>query len=63
MVGGFDIFFIQYALYYPDLLPTIYTQKILGKFFIKLVPYVHVFILYHTARAVRDFSEMLAILG
>lgn len=66
MVGGFAIFFIYYALYsyYPDLLPTSYTQKILGNFFGKIVSFLYMlFILYSTARALRDFGEMLAVIG
>ncbi|GIN71930.1 spore germination protein KB [Bacillus sp. J14TS2] len=66
MVGGFGIFFIHYALYhyYPDQLPTTYTQRILGKFFGKIAAFIYMlFILYLAARALRDFGEMLAILG
>ncbi|KRG12733.1 GerAB/ArcD/ProY family transporter [Lederbergia galactosidilytica] len=66
MVGGFAIFLIHYALYsyYPDQLPTTYTQKILGKFFGKIASFLFMlFIMYLAARALRDFGEMLAIIG
>jgi spore germination protein KB len=66
MAGGFILFFIYYGLYayYPDSLPTTYVQQIIGKFFGKVLGFLYLlFFLYLTARVLRDFGEMLAIVG
>lgn len=66
MTGGFFIFFIYYRLYlyYPEALPTTYVQQIIGKFFGRIVGFLYlIFFVYHAARVLRDFGEMLAIVG
>ncbi|MCR2821551.1 GerAB/ArcD/ProY family transporter [Lederbergia panacisoli] len=66
MVGGIFIFFIYYRLYlyYPNMLPTTYVQKIIGVFFGRVVAFIYiVFFLYLAARILRDFGEMLAVVG
>ncbi|MFS0614132.1 GerAB/ArcD/ProY family transporter [Lederbergia ruris] len=66
MVGGFFIYLIYYGLYhyYPDVLPTTYVQKILGKFPGKILAFLYMlFFLYLSARVLRELGEMLAIVG
>ncbi|SDI03447.1 GerAB/ArcD/ProY family transporter [Alteribacillus bidgolensis] len=62
MAGGLFMFFIHYRLYrcYPDMMPTEYIQKIIGKCFGKILACVYiVYFLYLAARILRDFGEML----
>ncbi|WP_158735937.1 GerAB/ArcD/ProY family transporter [Alteribacillus sp. YIM 98480] len=62
MVGGLFMFLIYHRLYqyYPDTMPTEYMQKIIGKFFGKVLACVYiVYFLYLAARILRDFGEML----
>nr|WP_249315696.1 GerAB/ArcD/ProY family transporter [Bacillus sp. FJAT-49711] len=65
-VGGIFIFLIYYRLYlyYPKVLPTTYVQKIIGVFFGRVIAFIYiVFFLYLAARVLRDFGEMLAVVG
>ena len=62
MIGGFLLFFVYYGLYqyYPDSLPTEYTQKILGKVFGRIISFFFLaHFIYMAARDLRDFGEML----
>lgn len=66
MIGGFFVFLIFHRLYlyYPDSLPTTYVQKIIGKFLGKFLGILYmVYFLYLSARVLRDFGEMLSVLG
>lgn len=66
MLGGFLIFFIHYGLFlfYPDVLPTTYVQKIVGKWLGKALAFLYiVYFVYLAARVLRDFGEMLAVVG
>ena len=62
MVGGIFLFLVNYRLfhYYPDILPTEYMQKIVGKSFGKLLALLYIlYFMYMAARVVRDYGEML----
>ncbi|WP_059106157.1 GerAB/ArcD/ProY family transporter [Shouchella shacheensis] len=62
MIGGFFLFFVYHKLYnyYPDILPTTYMQKLLGRFLGKILATIYViYFLYLAARVLRDFGEML----
>jgi spore germination protein KB len=62
MAGGFILFLIYHRLYqfYPDLLPTEYAQKIMGKSFGRLFAFLYIhYFAYLAARVLRDFGEML----
>lgn len=62
MLCGFFFFLIYHKLYsyYPDLLPTEYMQKILGKVLGTLLAFIYiVYFLYDASRVLRDFGEML----
>ncbi|OLN21437.1 spore gernimation protein KB [Domibacillus antri] len=64
MAGGCCLFFIYYGLYhyYPDILPTEYTQKIIGKFLGRILSFLYIlYFMYLAARVLRDFGEMLLI--
>nr|WP_280518736.1 GerAB/ArcD/ProY family transporter [Lederbergia wuyishanensis] len=66
MINGFFVFLIFYQLYkyYPDILPTTYLQKIIGKFLGRIIAFTYiVYLLYLAARVLRDFGEMLAAVG
>lgn len=66
MVGGSFIFLLHSQLfhYYPDMLPTTYMQKIIGKFFGRIIAFLYiVYFLYLASRILREFGEMLAITG
>ncbi|VEF49761.1 spore germination protein GerVB [Bacillus freudenreichii] len=65
-IGGILIFFIFYGLflYYPNVLPTTYVQKLVGKWFGKILAFLYmVYFVYLAARVLRDFGEMLAVVG
>lgn len=62
MLCSFFFFLIYHKLYsyYPDLLPTEYMQKILGKVLGTLLAFIYiVYFLYDASRVLRDFGEML----
>ncbi|KMY48836.1 GerAB/ArcD/ProY family transporter [Peribacillus loiseleuriae] len=62
MVGGFFLFLVNFRLfhYYPDILPTEYMQKIVGKSFGKFLAFLYIlYFMYMAAKVVRDFGEML----
>lgn len=62
MVGGLFLYFIYYHLYqyFPNLLFTSYTQKIVGPFFGKIIAFIYIlYFLYTAARVLRDFGELL----
>ncbi|MED4241083.1 GerAB/ArcD/ProY family transporter [Priestia megaterium] len=62
MVGSFVLFLVYHKLYtyYPDLLPTEYMQKILGKVMGTVLAFVYIlYFMYDAARVLRDFGEML----
>jgi spore germination protein KB len=62
MAGGLILFWVYYRLYcfYPDLLPTEYVQKLLGKFFGSILAFGYIlFFVYAAARVLRDFGAML----
>lgn len=66
MVGSFGVYLIYIGLYhyYPDVLPTTYVQKILGKFPGKILAFLYMlFFLYLAARVLRELGEMLAVVG
>lgn len=66
LIGGIFLFFIYYRIYtyYPDALPTTYLQKIIGTFFGRILAFLYlIYFVYLSARVLRDFGEMLAILG
>ncbi|MED3954643.1 GerAB/ArcD/ProY family transporter [Priestia aryabhattai] len=47
-------------LYYPDILPTQYMQKILGKVLGSILAFVYIlYFMYDASRVLRDFGEML----
>jgi len=61
-VFSFVLFLIYHKLYlyYPDLLPTEYMQKILGKAMGTLLAFLYIFCFVHdVARVLRDIGEML----
>ncbi|YCA42028.1 spore germination protein [Bacillus sp. JZ8] len=62
MIGSLVLFLIYYKLYsyYPDLLPTEYMQKILGKGIGSVLAFVYIlYFMYDASRVLRDFGEML----
>ncbi|GAB1773963.1 GerAB/ArcD/ProY family transporter [Bacillus sp. GbtcB12] len=62
MAGSFVLFLVYYKLhsYYPDLLPTEYMQKILGKVMGTVLAFVYIlYFVYDASRVLRDFGEML----
>ncbi|WP_144549892.1 GerAB/ArcD/ProY family transporter [Bacillus sp. X1(2014)] len=62
LVGGIIVFFIYYRLYmyYPDLPLTSYLQKIIGKWFGKVIGFLYiVYFIYIASRVLRDFGELL----
>ncbi|OXS77579.1 GerAB/ArcD/ProY family transporter [Domibacillus enclensis] len=62
MVGGFLLFFIYYRLYlyYPDMLPTGYVQKIIGRIPGKMLAFLYmIYFIYLASRDLRDFGAML----
>ncbi|WP_182007560.1 GerAB/ArcD/ProY family transporter, partial [Priestia aryabhattai] len=62
MAGSFVLFLVYYKLhsYYPDLLPTEYMQKIMGKWIGTVLAFVYIlYFMYDAARVLRDFGSML----
>ncbi|MEI2391263.1 GerAB/ArcD/ProY family transporter [Priestia megaterium] len=62
MLCSFLFFLIYHKLYsyYPELLPTEYVQKILGKVLGTLLAFIYVvYFLYDASQVLRDFGEML----
>jgi spore germination protein KB len=62
MVGSFVLFLVYHKLYsyYPDLLPTEYMQKILGKAMGTVLAFLYIlYFIYDVARVLRDIGEML----
>ncbi|MGG3915465.1 GerAB/ArcD/ProY family transporter [Rossellomorea vietnamensis] len=62
MVVSFVLLLVYHKLYwyYPDLLPTEYMQKILGKAAGTVLAFVYLFyFMYDASRVLRDFGEML----
>jgi spore germination protein KB len=62
MLGSFVLFLVYHKLYtyYPDLLPTEYMQKILGKVMGTVLAFVYIlYFMYDASRVLRDFGEML----
>ena len=62
MIGSLALFLVYYKLYwyYPDLLPTEYMQKILGKVMGTLLAFIYIlYFMYDASRILRDFGEML----
>ncbi|KOP70823.1 GerAB/ArcD/ProY family transporter [Priestia megaterium] len=62
MLGSFVLFLVYHKLYtyYPDLLPTEYMQKILGKVMGTVLAFVYIlYFMYDASRILRDFGEML----
>ncbi|MBU8757652.1 spore germination protein, partial [Priestia megaterium] len=62
MAGSFVLFLVYYKLhsYYPDLLPTEYMQKIMGKWIGSVLAFIYIlYFMYDAARVLRDFGEML----
>ncbi|MCQ6264806.1 spore germination protein [Fictibacillus sp. WQ 8-8] len=62
MLGGLGLFFICYRLYcfYPDMLPTEYLQKVVGKGIGRPIAYLYMlYNLYIAGRVLRDFGTML----
>jgi len=62
MVFSFVLLLIYHKLYtyYPDLLPTEYIQKILGKVLGTVLAFVYIlYFMYDASRVLRDFGEML----
>lgn len=62
MVSSFILFLIYHKLYlyYPDLLPTEYMQKLLGKVIGTILAFIYIlYFLYDVSRVLRDFGEML----
>ncbi|MFC3884489.1 GerAB/ArcD/ProY family transporter [Bacillus songklensis] len=62
MAGGFFLFLVYHRLYqyYPDILPTEYAQKIMGKVFGRVLAFLYILAFaYLGARVLRDFGEML----
>ncbi|UAL51567.1 GerAB/ArcD/ProY family transporter [Metabacillus dongyingensis] len=62
MLGGFVLFVVYHGLYcfYPDMLPTEYTQKIIGKVLGRILSYLYIlYFTYLAARVLRDFGELL----
>ncbi|NGY89726.1 GerAB/ArcD/ProY family transporter [Bacillus megaterium] len=62
MLGSFVLFLVYHKLYtyYPNLFPTEYMQKILGKVVGTVLAFVYILYFMHdAARVLRDFGEML----
>src|SRR5690606_16172009 len=62
MLGGMILFIIFFRLYqyYPDKLPTMYVQIIVGKPLGKLLAFMYIlYFAYLAARVLRDFGVML----
>ncbi|MGG3123975.1 GerAB/ArcD/ProY family transporter [Priestia megaterium] len=62
MLGSLVLFVIYYKLYsyYPDLLPTEYMQRILGKVLGTVLAFLYIsYFIYDVARVLRDIGEML----
>ncbi|MFU1997020.1 GerAB/ArcD/ProY family transporter [Priestia megaterium] len=62
MLGSLVLFVIYYKLYsyYPNLLPTEYMQKILGKAIGSVLAFLYIsYFIYDVARVLRDIGEML----
>ncbi|MFE7083975.1 GerAB/ArcD/ProY family transporter [Priestia megaterium] len=62
MVFSFALLLVYHRLYlyYPDLLPTAYMQRILGKVFGTILAFVYIlYFMYDASRVLRDFGEML----
>ena len=62
MVFSFVLLLVYHRLYtyYPDLLPTEYMQKILGKVMGTVLAFVYIlYFMYDASRVLRDFGEML----
>lgn len=62
MAGGCGLFLVYHRLYcyYPDILPTEYTQKILGKVLGGSVAFLYIlYFAYLASRVLRDFGELL----
>lgn len=62
MVCGILLFHVYYFLflYYPDIPPTSYVQKISGKFIGRILAFGYiVYFLYGASRVLRDFGELL----
>jgi spore germination protein KB len=62
MIGSLVLLSVYHKLYwyYPDLLPTEYMQKILGKVMGTLLAFVYIlYFMYDASRILRDFGEML----
>jgi len=62
MLGSLVLFVIYCKLYsyYPDLLPTEYMQKILGKAIGSVLAFLYIsYFIYDVARVLRDIGEML----
>jgi spore germination protein KB len=61
-VFSFVLFLIYHKLYsyYPDILPTEYMQRILGKAVGSVLAFLYIFyFIYNVARVLRDIGEML----
>jgi spore germination protein KB len=62
MLGGLILFWVNYRLflYYPELVPPEYMQKLLGKIVGTILAFSYIiFFMYTAARVLRDFGEML----
>ncbi|WP_099353116.1 GerAB/ArcD/ProY family transporter [Fredinandcohnia onubensis] len=62
MIGGMMLFiiFFRLYLYYPDKLPTMYAQIIVGKLIGKVIAFLYIlYFAYLAARILRDFGVML----
>ncbi|MED3728781.1 GerAB/ArcD/ProY family transporter [Priestia filamentosa] len=62
MIGSLVLFLIYHKLYfyYPNLLPTEYMQKILGKVMGTVLAFIYMlYFMYDASRILRDFGEML----
>nr|WP_154319484.1 GerAB/ArcD/ProY family transporter [Metabacillus idriensis] len=62
MAGGIALFLVYHGLYhlYPDVLPTEYVQKILGKVLGAILAFLYIlYFAYLAARVLRDFGELL----
>jgi spore germination protein KB len=62
MAGGLFLFWVNYRLflYYPELAPPEYMQKLLGKIVGTILAFCYIiFFMYTAARVLRDFGEML----
>ena len=62
MVFSFVLLLVYHRLYtyYPDLLPTEYMQRILGKVLGTVLAFVYIlYFMYDASRVLRDFGEML----